>query len=62
MRDRLAELLDACAPHARALGCVDELAKVSRLAASPGAARQRAMAERAGSLEGVVAALSDEFI
>src|SRR5687767_1580506 len=39
-RDRLAELVDACTPHARALGCAAELAAVQRLAASPGAARQ----------------------
>jgi glutamate---cysteine ligase / carboxylate-amine ligase len=62
IRDRLAELLDACAPHARALGCVTELSQVPRLAAAPGAARQRALAERAGSLEGLVAALAAEFI
>jgi glutamate---cysteine ligase / carboxylate-amine ligase len=60
--DRLAALLDACAPHARALECVEELTQVSALAASPGAARQRAMAERAGSLEGLVEALSDDFV
>jgi carboxylate-amine ligase len=61
VRDRLAELLDACAPHARVLGCVAALADVRELAAAPGAARQRELAERAGSLEGLVAALSDEF-
>jgi carboxylate-amine ligase len=60
--DRLAVLLAACAPHARALECVQELAQVPALAASPGAARQRAMADRAGSLEGLVEALSDEFV
>ena len=59
--DRLAGLLDACAPVARALGCEDELAEVPRLAASPGAARQRRMARRAGSLEGLVEALAGEF-
>ena len=42
--------------------CVEELAQVPALAASPGAARQRAMAERAGSLEGLVEALSDDFL
>ena len=62
LRDRLAELLDACAPLARSLGCVSELSQVPLLANSPGAARQRAMAERTGSLEGVVQALSAEFI
>ena len=60
--DRLAELLDDCAPLARSLGCADELARVPALAASTGAARQRAMAERTGSLEGVIEALSAEFL
>jgi carboxylate-amine ligase len=62
VRDRLAELVEACAPHAQALGCAGELAQVARLAASTGAARQRWLATRAGSLEGLVAALNDEFI
>jgi carboxylate-amine ligase len=61
VRDRLAELLDACAPFARALGCVDELADVARLAASPGAVRQRELVARTGDLEGLVDALSREF-
>jgi glutamate---cysteine ligase / carboxylate-amine ligase len=56
VRDRLAELLDACAPVARELGCEGELADVARLAAEPGAARQRA-----AGLEGIVEALSSEF-
>jgi carboxylate-amine ligase len=59
--DRLEELLDACAPHARSLGCADELATVARLAAAPGATRQRELAEHAGSLEGLVASLVGEF-
>ena len=62
VRDRLAELLDACAPHARALGCADALAGVSALAAAPGAARQRELAEQADDLEGLVEALAGEFI
>jgi carboxylate-amine ligase len=61
VRDRLAELVELCAPHARALGCVEGLSEVGRVAASPGAARQRALAERVGSLEGLVAALADTF-
>jgi glutamate---cysteine ligase / carboxylate-amine ligase len=59
--DRLARLVNACAPAARALGCAAELAAVPALAATPGAERQRAAVERAGSLEGLVAALSGEF-
>jgi glutamate---cysteine ligase / carboxylate-amine ligase len=62
VHDRLGALLEACAPVARALGCVGELADVYRLAASPGAVRQRELAGRAGSLEGVVEALADTFI
>jgi glutamate---cysteine ligase / carboxylate-amine ligase len=56
-RDRLAELLDACAPVARELGCERELADVARLAARPGAARQRA-----AGLDGIVEALADRFV
>ena len=56
VRDRLAELVEACEPVARELGCVRELADVARLAAFPGAARQRAMTS------GVVATLCDAFL
>jgi carboxylate-amine ligase len=56
VRERLAELVCACETVARELGCADELADVERLAGAPGAARQRAMTN------GVVAALSDEFV
>jgi glutamate---cysteine ligase / carboxylate-amine ligase len=60
--DTLAQLVDVCRPFARALGCVGELSRVPVLAEAPGADRQRAMAERAGSLEGLVEALSVEFV
>ena len=56
VRERLAELVEACEPVARELGCSDELADVARLAAEPGAVRQRAMTRG-----GVVEALSDRF-
>lgn len=59
--DRLAALLHACAPHARALDCVHELTRVPLLAEATGATRQRVLAEHAGSLEGLVAALAGEF-
>ena len=62
VRDRLAELLDACAPHARELGCAGALAEVEELAAAPGAARQRELAGAADDLEGLVEALAGEFI
>ncbi len=61
VRDRLAELLEACEPHARALGCLGELSLVAGLAEAPGAVRQRELAEHAGGLEGLVAELSGEF-
>ena len=42
--DVLEELLVACAPHAAALGCEEELAGAERLAAEPGDQRQRLLA------------------
>jgi glutamate---cysteine ligase / carboxylate-amine ligase len=60
--DLLAAQLTACAGHARALDCVRELAQVPRLAESPGAARQRRLAWEAGTLEGLLRALSDAFV
>jgi carboxylate-amine ligase len=57
VRDRLGELLDACAPAARELGCSEELADVARLAAEPGAERQRAF-----GLDGIVEVLADRFV
>jgi glutamate---cysteine ligase / carboxylate-amine ligase len=59
--DRLQTYLHACAPHARALGCVEELARVPLLAEAPGAARQRSLAAQTGGLEGLIKALSDAF-
>jgi carboxylate-amine ligase len=58
----LRALLADCGPIAQALDCVAELGEVPALAKSPGAERQRAAAERAGSLGGLVEALSDEFL
>jgi carboxylate-amine ligase len=57
----LEEVLKACEPVAVELDCVPELAYVATLAASPGAARQRELAARVGSLSGLVEALSDDF-
>jgi carboxylate-amine ligase len=56
VRDRLAELVAACAPFARELGCASELADVARLAAWPGAARQRSLGP-----DGLVEALAERF-
>jgi carboxylate-amine ligase len=57
VRERLAELVEACEPVARELGCVEELADVARLAASTGAARQR----EAG-IDGIVETLATRFV
>jgi carboxylate-amine ligase len=57
---RLATLVDACWPHARALGCERELALLAHLAGDPGAVRQRAIAREAG-LQGLVHALCGDF-
>jgi carboxylate-amine ligase len=61
IREVLSEVLGRCEPVAAELECSAELARVAALAASPGAQRQRELAERAGSLEGLVEALSDDF-
>ena len=60
-RDVLATLLTGCAQDARALDCLQELGQVAALAEAPGAARQRLLAERTGSLEGLLEGLSHEF-
>jgi carboxylate-amine ligase len=62
-RDQLAELLDACAPHATALGCEAELASVEALLMRrSGADRQVAHARQSEArLPGLAAALADAF-
>jgi carboxylate-amine ligase len=57
VRERLDALVRECEPVALALGCAGELARVPALADCPGAARQRAI-----GLEGLVEALSGEFL
>ncbi len=47
-REALAELLEACAPHAEALGCAAELALVSELSWSSGADRQLSLGREGG--------------
>jgi carboxylate-amine ligase len=67
VRDRLDELLEACAPHAAELGCGAALDAVPALASRPGAERQRALAAAqpgettAERLAGLTAALHAEF-
>jgi carboxylate-amine ligase len=58
---RLATLVDACWPHARALSCEKELALLAHLAGDPGAVRQRAIASEPGGLPGLLHALQADF-
>jgi carboxylate-amine ligase len=60
-REILDRLVDACGPHADALGCADELDRVRALAAQTGAERQVELAGEAGRLPGLVERLSDDF-
>jgi glutamate---cysteine ligase / carboxylate-amine ligase len=53
--------LTDCGPHAAALGCVDELEGVERLAAANGADRQHAQADETG-LGGLVSTLIERFL
>ena len=58
---RLATLVDACWPHARALGCERELQLLAHLAGDPGATRQRAIASEPAGLRGLLHTLQAEF-
>ena len=58
---RLATLVDACWPHARALGCARELGLLAHLAGDPGAVRQRAIASERSGLNGLLHCLQAEF-
>jgi carboxylate-amine ligase len=57
----LDELVQACEPHAEALGCPDELAAVADLALRTGAQRQIELARGEG-LPRLVAGLADTFL
>jgi glutamate---cysteine ligase / carboxylate-amine ligase len=61
-RELLADLVVACRPHARALGCEAELEDVTRLAAATGAKRQLERLRAVGSLPRLVAVIADEFL
>ena len=61
-RAQLEELLEICAPHAEALGCVAELEGIRPLSARTGADRQLEIARDEARLPGLVAALADAFL
>jgi gamma-glutamyl:cysteine ligase YbdK (ATP-grasp superfamily) len=55
-------LVDACAPHARALGCERELDGVVTMAERTGAERQLEEARGPARLRGLVAGLADQYV
>jgi len=61
-KEQLAKLLEACAPHARDLGCETELAPIRGMAEQTGAKRQLALARNGGRLQGLVETISDRFL
>ena len=62
-RALLADVVEACLPHAHALGCADELRSVAVLAERTGAQRQLHTWRASGSLPKVVSsALADDFL
>jgi carboxylate-amine ligase len=61
LREVVDDVLQACAPHAAALGCRADLALVPVLFEDPSADRQRRIAEEAGGLPGLVRALSADM-
>jgi glutamate---cysteine ligase / carboxylate-amine ligase len=60
--EQLEKLLEACAPHARALGCETELAPIASMAEQTGAKRQLALARNGGRLQGLVETIADRFL
>ena len=62
VRDQVAALLEACAPHAEYLGCENELGWIEAMAAQTGAQRQLNLARGEARLPGLVAALADRFL
>jgi glutamate---cysteine ligase / carboxylate-amine ligase len=61
VRRLLERVLAACAPHARALDCRQELRAVETLADQPGAKRQRALAGGGRGISELLPALADAF-
>jgi carboxylate-amine ligase len=62
VREMLTDLLEACRPHAVALGCPCALDEVRRLMVENGADHQRALALDHGGLEQLVKLLADSFV
>jgi carboxylate-amine ligase len=60
-QELLGELLEACEPHARELGCLDALRAAEELGERTGADRQLERARRPERLPGLVAALAAEY-
>ena len=61
-REMALRLLEACAPHARALGCERELDGIATMAERTGADRQLDGARGPARLRGLVAALADQYV
>jgi carboxylate-amine ligase len=61
-REMVLRLVEACAPHARSLGCDRELDGVAAMAERTGADRQLELARRPEKLSGLVAALADRYV
>lgn len=58
----LDKLLAACAPHAQALGCEEQLAPLPLMAETTGAVRQLTIARRGARLPGLVGQMADAFV
>jgi carboxylate-amine ligase len=61
-REVALRLVDACAPHAVALGCAAELDRIVTMAQETGADCQLELARGPERLSGLVAALADRYV
>ncbi|MGI8845110.1 MAG: carboxylate-amine ligase [Thermoleophilaceae bacterium] len=59
--EQLEKLLRACRPHARALGCEEQLRPLPQMAECTGALRQLSIARRGARLPGLVGRMADAF-
>jgi carboxylate-amine ligase len=62
VREIVADLMERCEPHARDLGCADELAGLEELLREPGARHQVLLARRSDRLPGLVRDLAADFV